>query len=1254
MTLKKWQIWIDTGGTFTDCIALDPYNHLHQLKVLSNSTLRGRIKDIQENLIFIEEDWPVSKNLFDDYHFRTLDGSFKSVIRKFDPGERTLHVEEHINSNLVGLDFEITANEEVPVLATRVLTETPLDQMIPEIDLKLGSTKGTNALLERKTSRTGLIITKGFRDLLKIGTQQRPDLFSLQIEKILPYYHDVFEVQERMNPDGTVELELSFDDIPKILHWIKDNNIESVAIAFLFSYRNPLHEKRLKHFLESEGIRYISLSNDLFNAIKILPRAETAVVNAALSPVIESYLEGITSKIKKESTFRVMTSAGGLSNLEHFRPKDSLLSGPAGGLVGSSLTAVRSGFNRIITFDMGGTSTDVSRYDHEFEYTYETNVGGATILSPAMHIETIAAGGGSICSFDGSKFNVGPESAGSTPGPACYGANGPFTITDVNLLLGKINPNDFGIPVHLNESKKVLTHIQENILKEHGSKYSELEILKGFEQIANEKMAEAIKKISVSKGFSPSDHSLVAFGGAGGLHACQIADILNIDTVIIPDKAGLLSAFGIGNAFTERFLTRQILKKFNDLLIQEIEEEYQSLQDKIYLELYEEGYAKSEIHIRQKYVYVRFAGQDTALELTWDNGIDLERRFKESYQKRYGHWISQREIEIESIKCIGSNKKEEVSISQPKPNKTKIKTKKFLTTSSGVQVGTFNRNELNPGNVIDGPAIIGSKTHTTFLPENWTLFYDEHQNEIISREQESKESQKSLDIANIELYINRFTGIAEEMGAMLQKASFSVNIKERLDFSCAILDKNGYLVVNAPHIPVHLGSLGICVREVKKHIEFREGDIVITNHPKFGGSHLPDITLISAIFFQNEIIGYVANRAHHAEIGGKTPGSMPVDATRLEEEGVIIDPEFIIHQGQSKFESIKEILTAAKYPTRSIEENLADLQGGVASIQAGIQGMQELCKQYSKESVIEYLEKIQAYSSSLLSTHLEKNLISNCDAIEFLDDKSPITVEVQSSGKKIKVDFTGSSDVHPGNMNATPAITTSAVLYVLRLILDRPVPLNEGLLRNLTLVLPEKSILNPDFNIPNELCPAVVGGNTETSQRIVDTLLKALGAAACSQGTMNNVVFGNDEFGYYETICGGTGAGKEFDGADAVHQHMTNTRITDPEVIEHRYPVKIKRFEIRKDSGGKGVHKGGNGSVREYEFTEESKLTVLAEHRSEQPYGLNNGNNALPGIQYVITAEGKRISLRGKDHYDMKIGDRFVIETPGGGGYGQN
>jgi len=1325
-----WKLCIDTGGTFTDCLAVDPGGGEHRCKVLSSSALRGKASPGErsgEVSITIVEDLP--KDFFVGFKFLLLDEPDSVFeVTGFDSESSLLMLSGDPNLNdKENLPFELRSPEEAPILGARIITQTPMYKKFPPMEMRLATTKGTNALLERGGAKTLFLITEGFRDLLHIKNQQRPDLFALDIQKAKPFYHQIVEVPERIDADGEILKKL---DIELLKQRVEPhlNEINAAGICLMNSYRKGDHENQVEKVLREMGVEFISRSAALSPEIKIVPRAVTTDVNAYLTPIMERYLNRISEVIRGNS-LRVMSSGGNLVEAEHYRPKDGLLSGPAGGVIGAAAIGKhtplqtlqgfqtlggleKTGFSKIISFDMGGTSSDVARYDGSIDYVYEHSVGDATLTAPAVEIETVAAGGGSICGFDGQSLTVGPESAGADPGPACYGRGGPLTITDVNLLSGRLHPANFHISIVPDAAEKRL----EEILESTGDLTRD-QVLEGFLDIANERMAQAIRKISIQKGFDPAEYAMVAYGGAGAQHAQAIAEKLNITRVLVPSDAGLLSAYGLQQARLEQIATRQILKPLSEIK-PELDQWLEELVSEARSGLKAQGVEDEQIEITRKNLFLRLKGQDTSLEIDYESPNDVEENFKNAYEKQYGHWIKDREIELEGIRvkvsekspieggqsagadatmdrgvsrqCSANSEMDEL----PAPKQEKhhsdfpFEGGKILGNRDqgddrggheseypsryerGKHGEIYLRQSLKPGTKLTGPALILDPHSTTVIEKGWEgklledgtwLFKDLSGFENLT----GLKSEDRSEAVNLQLYTNRFRSVADQMGEMLRKTSMSVNVKERLDFSCALLDADGYLVVNAPHIPVHLGAMGTCVRTlIKKTLQgfetlgglgqdFEEGDIIVTNHPGFGGSHLPDVTVVTPIFFEGERIGFAASRAHHAEMGGKRPGSMPPDANNLAEEGVVIPPTFIAKKGEFNWTPIKDLLQNGKWPTRSLDENMADLQAAVSANHRGAQELKKIASQFGVSEVTRYMDKLKEYAAGRMRSTLKKLPDGNYHAEEEMDDGSRLVVSCNVNGESVSIDFTGTSDVHPGNLNANPSIVNSVVMYVLRLMVDEPLPLNDGLLESVELTIP-RGMLNPEFPDDPDECPAVVGGNIETSQRLVDTLLKAFELSACSYGTMNNVLFGNDSFGYYETVAGGTGAGDGYHGADAVHQHMTNTRATDPEILEHRYPVRLDQYAIRKNSGGKGKWNGGEGLIRELTFLEPVSLSVLAQHRVVEPYGLHGGDSGKKGRHWVERKDGSKQELKWRDGADLQKGDRFILHTPGGGGFGKD
>lgn len=1255
MKSKKdsWKLWIDTGGTFTDAIAISPSGESRRLKVLSTGCLRARLEAAEGDCCYrLTARWPVERDIFGGYTIRLLSSAAPlGEVASIDLTAGLLYSQQPLALSLPAF-IELTAGEEAPVLAARLATATPLSAPLPHIQLRLGSTKGTNALLERKGSPVLLYITEGFEDLPHIGNQQRPDLFQLDIPPPTFVPTRIIGVRERMSADGQPLLPLHTEEIVRC---VAACDQPAVAIAFLNAYRNPSHEQQLGAALRAAGQPYLSLSSSLTPTVKLLGRMQTALVNAYLAPIIHPYLNRIAQRLAAfaEADFLVMNSGGSLSPYQHFQPRDSLLSGPAGGAAGAARTAASCGLQSFITLDMGGTSTDTTRFDQHFDYRFQTDIDGIQLQAPALDIETVAAGGGSICALSNGQLTVGPESAGAQPGPACYGAGGPLTLTDVNLLLGKLDPQLMGIPVSFDAAAQALRKLQQQLLEETGEWTTELRLLKGFEQIANEKMAEAIRRISIARGYQPAGYTLLAFGGAGGLHACDIASMLGMERVLIPADAGLLSAYGIGHAAVDRMAERQLLSLLSDCQAQ-LTNVFQQLYQEANGQLLAEGFSPEIVRTSRALIFLRFRGQETALELPFSptGSSDLHNDFRAKYQEQYGYFPQDHLLEAESMRVW-------VSLAPPPLGPLPAQPAPFAAAAAGTTTGFEKASlylwpELAPGARCAGPAVLAGHHSTAYLPAGWQLDILAGGHALLSNLQPQAASrQQQAEAAALTLFTQRFKAIADAMGAQLQRTAFSVNIKERLDFSCALLDQHGQLLVNAPHIPVHLGSLGICARLSLQRQPLQPGDILMVNHPMFGGSHLPDVTLLKGVFTdEGALIGYVINRAHHAEIGGSRPGSMPPDAACLAEEGVVFAPWLLFEKGTARWEELKARLLAGPWPSRMPDDNMADLHAAVSALQTGEQALQKLAQQHGLNQLHHYMEALQASANERLWQSLRPWHHQCLQAEEYMDDLRKIQLQIQLSDQQMTIDFSGSSDRHPGNLNANISIVYSAIVYVLRLLCGDDSPLNEGLLRQVKVVLPPNSFLHPHFEEEAERCPAVVGGNTEVSQRLTDTLLKAFGLAAASQGTMNNFLLGNAHFGYYETLGGGSGAGPGFHGRSGVHQHMTNTRITDPEELERRYPVRLRRFSLRKGSGGQGQYQGGDGLVREVEALQPLEVTLLTQRRREGPYGWAGGQAGRPGRQYILRANGTKEELPGIAAVNLQPGDSVVIETPGGGAWG--
>jgi 5-oxoprolinase (ATP-hydrolysing) len=1222
-----WRIATDTGGTFTDCHALDPDGHETRCKVLSTGCLRGMIARSTNFRVHVSGLPPLPEAFLTGFQIKSLSTAESRLIIAFDAAANELTLDTPADW-APGTLLELTTGEEAPVLGARILTNTPPGKAFPPLRLRIATTRATNALLERKGGRIALFITKGFGDLLSIGDQRRSDLFALKHEP-RPIFHEVVcEVPERLSVSGEVLDALDESAVRVFAQDCLAKGISTAAVSLLHGHAHPQHELRVAEILREVGFTHLTLSHQTAAFAKLLPRTQSTVADAYLHAPVQSFLNGIR---RVSPDMHVMTSAGGLKTAADIRPKDMLLSGPAGGAIGAANAARRLGHTRIITFDMGGTSTDVARIDTRPGYRFSQEVAGMKLLAPCIDIETVAAGGGSICRMTHHGLAVGPESAGSNPGPACYGKGGPLTITDVNLLLGRFDPNRAPIPLDL-EAARLRLH---ELHAQTDGTLSETELLHALLRLAIEHMTDAIRRISIGEGFDPADHALLAFGGAGPQHACAVAESLGMKTILVPEHAGILSAVGLQEAVPEVIEEREIRMPLQAWLgpspraCSSFAEEANGGKRSIDaasaphpspLPGSESSESQDALPGRGgqtvRIAELRLKGQDTPVQVEFTNPHDLPDLYRAAYQRLFGYPPhASREIEIVSIRTI-TRRESGTGLQPVQPHR------------GGVTHPARTQEHL-----------IQDAFSTLVVAPGWSTEHLPGFGHILRFDGETS----AAPVIERDLLRHRFHSIVSDMGALLCRTAISTNIRERLDFSCALLDPKGRLLSSAPHIPVHLGALGVCVREVAAAVTMQAGDTIITNHPAFGGSHLPDVTLITPVFQNDTLLGYIANRAHHAEIGGITPGSMPANATRLIEEGVVIAPRHLIRAGESCFDAVSTLLTTALHPTRNLADNLADLHAQLAANLHAVERLRSL----SSESLPRVMDEILDHSAKVMRQQIQR-LPDSISASEKLDDGSVIAVSMRKSADKLVLDFTGTSGVHPRNLNATSAIVRSAILYVMRLMLQEDLPLNEGLMEPLVIILPT-SLLNPTFTGDAARDPAVVGGNVEVSQRLVDTLIKALNLQACSQGTMNNFLFGGSGFGYYETIAGGSGAGEGYQGAHALHTHMTNTAITDPEIIEQRYPIRLRQFAIRHGSGGAGQWHGGDGVVREFEFLEPLTVSLLTQHRVEQPFGLNGGHSGQKGQQRLLR-DGTETMLEGCTSFDVHAGDRVIIETPGGGG----
>lgn len=1293
--MRPVEFWIDVGGTFTDCIARWPDGTLKTYKLLSSGAYRGAVAPGSAAECVID---PARRNdperFFDGFRFRLLgsDPSVESVVRQFDRESGRLWLDPPLPSPPpAGAAYELTSDLEAPVLGVYWLLGKRPGEPTGPIRVKLGTTRGTNALLERRGARTAFVTTRGFGDALSIGYQNRPELFSLNIRRPVPLYERVVEARERINSRGEVIEALNEDELREAFEELRREGVESVAICFVNAYRNPVHERRAAELAAGFGFRAVAMSTELSSVPKFVPRGDTTVVDAYLSPVVTEYLARIQRELP-DADLLVMTSSGAVSSATTVRGRDVVLSGPAGGVVGAVFVGRRAGFEKIIGFDMGGTSTDVSRFDGQFERRHEMELldpeckTRVRIVAPMLAIETVAAGGGSICWFDGVKPVVGPRSAGADPGPACYGKGGPLCITDVNLYLGRLVPEFFPFPLDRTAVERRLDEVIDEIRRHTGASYSREQMAEGFVQIANQNMASAIKRISVAKGFDTREYVLVSFGGAGAQHACSIAKSLGIRRVLCSPFAGVLSALGIGTADITKFAEEAVLRPYSELVDpgtgrpEGLEPVFARLEAAATEALLAEGVNPGWLQPPRRILELRFRLQESTIPVPEPPGGDYEQEFRRLHRQLYGFEYTDRPIEVYAARVERTAvlprpdfPTREPATGSPRP---RSRTRAYFD-GNWFDTPVYVREDLLPGHRFDGPAIVVEPASTVVVEPGWRAVVAPTDDLVLEdvgggelRDHVAAEELTKPDPVRLELFQNHFMSIAEQAGATLQKIALSTNVKERLDFSCALFTPRGDLVANAPHIPVHLGAMSECVKCLLEDVpNIEPGDVYVTNDPFRGGSHLPDVTVITPVFLpdssgSNRLAFFAASRAHHAEIGGMTPGSMPPFSRRLVEEGVVLRWFRAVHRGQFEEAGLRQLLTSGPYPSRRPDENIADIQAQIAANQMIANLLRDLVGRYGLEVVHAYMGHVQRAARAAMVRALQRFRDGVYFFEDAMDDGTPIKVRIEiardSGGMpRLLIDFAGSGATHPGNLNANRAIVTSAVLYCLRCLIEEPIPLNAGVLEPVELRIPPGSILDPvTGDVPIEMLPAVVGGNVETSQRVVDVILGALHVVAASQGTMNNFIFGTppdrpERLSYYETIGGGAGAGPNFDGADAVHTHMTNTRITDVEVLELRYPVLVRRFAVRRGSGGRGKHRGGDGIVREIEFLIPMEVSLLTSRRRTQPYGLEGGEPGAAGCNLLRRAGATDWhDLGPQAHVRVAVGDVIRIETPGGGGWG--
>jgi 5-oxoprolinase (ATP-hydrolysing) len=1292
MSTVRWQFWIDVGGTFTDCIARRPDGTLVRTKLLSSGVMKGCVcpGSTRERIVLQDRDEP--DGFWAGYQLRLLsdDGSVaaRSNVASYSHKDQSLQLDTALASiPRTGQLFELASVELAPIVAIRMVLGLRLDQAIPPVTIRLGTTRGTNALLTRTGARTAFVTTAGFGDILRIGYQNRPRLFDLAIKKPQPLFEQSIEIDERVSAEGEVLVAPNRDEIRERLQQLYDRGIESLAICLMHAYRFSQHEELIEQIAREVGFQEISVSSRVAPFIKLVSRGDTTVVDAYLTPVLRDYVATLRESLGPSTELRLLTSAGGLNLAEQFSGKDCILSGPAGGVVGFSRVAQAAGFQRAIGFDMGGTSTDVSRFDGRYELEYETEKAGVRIVAPMMAIETVAAGGGSVCWFDGVKLCVGPQSAGADPGPLCYGRGGPLTVTDTNLFLGKLLADRFPFPLQpTSVIERRLIELRDEVAAATGTRFTPVELADGFLQVANSNMAKAIRSISIAKGYDPSDYVLVAFGGAAPQHACAIAEELGIGKILNHPDSGILSALGAGMADVIRHEAIGVYQPYSAETLTDLESTFETLTRTARDKVLAEGIIADRIETSRA-LDIRFQGLDASLTVSCPNDRDYRTAFLSEHRQLYGYVHEDRDLEIVTarVEAIGRSTttlpNSEKTVANSRADSARVAQAFFGGRPYDTNI--YHRNELQPGNLLTGPAIVLEDVSTTVIDPGW-------QAEVLSQgelllstggdtetgRQGEGETGKPVRMLSphlppsptpclppspspilLEIFNNHFAGIAEQMGITLRNTSSSVNVKERLDFSCALFTATGELVVNAPHIPVHLGAMGETVKRViADNPQLQPGDVIVTNDPYRGGSHLPDVTVVTPVHAvaSGELRFFTASRAHHAEIGGITPGSMPPFSKNLAEEGVLIRNFKLVEAGWSQVAALRELLLAGPFPTRKVEDNLADISAQVAANRQGVRDLSRLVERYTWPVVAAYMQHIQEAAEQKTRDALSRFPDGCYQFTDHLDDGSPIVVTITVKGGAATIDFTGTGPVLPGNLNANRAIVTAAVMYCLRCLINEDIPLNQGVLSPIEIVLPT-CLLNPPEGDSAEHSAAVVGGNVETSQRVVDVLLGAFGIAAASQGTMNNLLFGDDSFGYYETICGGSGATADADGADAVHTHMTNTRLTDPEILEQRYPVRLRQFSIRRGSGGAGTHRGGDGVVRRIEFLKPLIVSTICQRRGAwTPYGVAGGKAGQPGANSIRDAAGREEELAGCTQLQVAAGDILTIETPGGGGCGND
>lgn len=1196
----RWHFWIDRGGTFTDIVARRPDGSIVTHKLLSEDPARYR------------------------------------------------------DAALAGIRALLGIAQDAPIPADAIA------------EVRMGTTVATNALLERKGARVALFITRGFADALRIGWQNRPRIFDRHI--VLPdmLYNCVFEVDERIGADGRIIQNLDAAALRKRMIEARNLGCTSAAIMFMHGYRHHVHEQQAAQIAGDCGFSQISVSHETSPLIKLVARGDTTVADAYLTPVLQHYVSQIRDELP-HTRLRFMQSGGGLTDAARFRGKDSILSGPAGGIVGAVRTALNAGHDHIIGFDMGGTSTDVAHFQGNdpaaLERTQDGQVAGVRIRAPMLAIHTVAAGGGSMLHFDGTRLRVGPDSAGADPGPACYGKNGPLTITDCNVLLGRIQcdffPKVFGADgqqaVDRHAAQCAFTALLQKISNKNNYLQSIEALAEGALRIAVENMANAIKNISVQRGYDITRYILVCFGGAGGQHACRVADVLGMPQIYIHPLAGVLSACGMALADLSVIREQAIEATLDAALQPLLQSAISDLGESARAAVIAQGVAEEAVRLHAR-AQIKYRGTDTTLPTDCGEPQDMRSDFERQHMQRYGFLMPERALVVESVgvEAIGGTALPGI-MAAPVAHAGSIPpaTADMYCDHAWQRVPVHQRQSLIPGSIINGPAIIADAHATTVVEPRWQAVTGNDGHLLLTRtaSRHAEVASTAADPVRLEVFNNRFMSIAEQMGLTLANTAHSVNIKERLDFSCALFDADGQLIANAPHMPVHLGSMGASVQAVitANRGGMKPGDAWMLNDPYAGGTHLPDITVITPVFDNSgrNVLFYTGSRGHHADIGGITPGSMPPDSRHIDEEGVLISNFLLLQNGRLRETEIRELLSGASHPARNIDQNIADLRAMIAANHKGTAEIRRMIGEYGLDVVQAYMRHVQDNAEESVRRVISR--LRNGTFCYAMDHGAEIRVAIQVDpvARSAVIDFTGTSPQTGNNFNAPLAVTHAAVLYVFRSLVADDIPLNAGCLRPLNIVVPEGSLLNPRHPA------AVVAGNVETSQCVTDALYGAMGVMAAAQGTMNNFTFGNAAHQYYETIAGGSGAGDGFDGTACVQTHMTNSRLTDPEVLEWRYPVRLESFAIRRGSGGEGRWRGGDGAVRRLQFLEPMTAAILSGHRKVQPYGMAGGQPGATGRNSIKRTDGSIIELEGCAQVSMNPGDTFVIETPGGGGYGK-